>query len=121
MPWWAILYVVFYFLLSLVGDILQFRDRTSTLYWGCESLIHFGVGVLMIGFWMPIVPRELHPYAFALCVVAVGWEIGTGIPDARAILAADDSKLMKCVYLLLPFVLVGPAYLWAVLGVWPGI
>ena len=111
MPWWAILYASFYFLLSVSGDFFMFKKRTSNAYWLAESIAHFGTGVLLIGFWLTTIPRSLGWVAVLFFVFAILWEIATGIRDARETLANKDSSGMaKVLDFVLPVILVGPAY-----------
>ena len=114
MPWWAILYASFYFLLTVVGDLFMFKERTSTGYWLAESIAHFGTGILLLGCWLDIVPQSLGWFAVLFFVFAILWEIVTGIGDARKTLAEEKSSGMaKAFDFILPVFLIGPAYVGA--------
>ncbi len=118
MPWWAILYAGFYFLLSAVGDFAMFRRRTSTAYWLCEAVAHFGIGVLLVGYWISAIPSIAGSFGVIFFLLALAWEVITGIRDARETLENEESSTLERVSeVVLPILLIGPAYLAAGLAV----
>ena len=118
MPWWAIGYAVSYFVLSVMGDLFTYREYKSKVYWGCESAAHFGIGVLLVGYWITPIPESIGLLGVAFFLFAVLWEIVTSIGTCReAFSDSESSSGARALSVLLPIILVGPAYVGAGLAV----
>ena len=114
MPWYALAYVVAYFGLSVVGDFFQLRDGTDRKKVWIESLIHLGVGCLMIGYWHRGMIEFLGMFAAIFFVLALLWECWSTTDDIRrdvrnGHLPTSDLWLTAGLTALL----IGPAYVLA--------
>jgi hypothetical protein len=74
-PWWAITYAVFYFVLSVIGDLFTFKEYRNKVYWCCEVAAHFGIGVLLVGYWVSAIPDSVGWLGVTFFLFAVLWEI----------------------------------------------
>jgi hypothetical protein len=114
MPTWAVIYLILFLVLSLVGDGLGLSDFTECWRWLCDLAAKLVFALLFVGYWSASVRDWVGVAGVGLFVLAVGWEVYSGTVEVRGIWRDPElSKAERIVWLLVPPLLAWPLYVMA--------
>jgi hypothetical protein len=117
MPWWAIVYLLLFIAISVVGDGLNLRDEGFRWHHISDSIAHLVFAVVFAGYWFSGIFGALGVFAPALFIAALIWEIYSGPADLREIWHDPDfSRAERLGITFLVPLVVWPLYITAGVG-----
>src|SRR5688572_26601787 len=117
MPWWAIIYLLLFITISLIGNGLSLRDEGFRWRHISDCIAQLVFAVAFAGYWFPAVFGTLGFVAPVLFIAALLWEIYSGPGDVRELWRDPDfSRAERIGITFLTPLLVWPLYIMAGFG-----
>ena len=93
MPWWILVYLGVFVLLSAGGLWADVRDRRPVWFLACAFVSNLTVIYLFLAFWQPSLCSSLGLVAPVAFLAAMGWELFQAREDLRDI--REDPELSE--------------------------
>lgn len=90
MPWWIIIYLVLFSVLSAGGLWDDYRDRRPAWFLACAVASNLTVVYLFVAFWQPSPRSPLGLVAPVAFIASMGWEVYQAVEDIRGLRADPE-------------------------------
>ncbi len=111
MPTWAMIYLILFLVLSVVGDGLGLSDGTKRWRWFCDLAAKLIFALLFAGYWLTSVRDAVGAVGQGLFIGAIGWELYSGAVEVGRIWRDRElSRAKRTAWLLVPPLLAWPLY-----------
>jgi hypothetical protein len=114
MPWWIIIYLGLFGVISAGGLWSDYRDRRPAWFLACAAASNLTVIYLFVAFWQPSLRSPLGLVAPVAFIASVCWELFQAVEDIRGIrsdpeLSETEQRVIAIATVVLMLVICLPA------------
>ena len=125
MPWWIIIYLGLFGVISAAGVWSDYRDRRAAWFLACAAASNLTIIYLFVAFWQPSLRAPLGWVAPVAFIASVCWELFQAVEDIWGIrsdpeLSETGQRVIALISAVLLLVICLPAIVFAGISAFSG-